>query len=152
MVGVVVCSNEKEGGCENMVGWRWSAAKALQSCVTKPPINFLPSKSISHLNWHSMEKRQLQLHSIYFFKSSSLGALQGMMMVMGRVFNSVCFSKTNDNDVSVIWSLSGLGDPECSDSCSERLKVTTIFALFLPISHIHNIDATKSVSISNIKH
>ena len=54
--------------------------------------------------------------------------------------------------ISVIWSLSGLGDPECSDSCSERLKVTTIFALFLPISHIHNIDATKSVSISNIKH
>ena len=42
--------------------------------------------------------------------------------------------------ISVIWSLSGLGDPKCSDSCSERLKVGNLhFNLyFSPLKNIHN--------------
>ena len=54
--------------------------------------------------------------------------------------------------ISVIWSLSGLGDPQCSDSCFERLKVRAIFASILISRHLTYSQRKVSVFlISDIK-
>ena len=144
---------KEEALCQNVVGWKGKMTSATTSKLCRAPNHYAHQHLENNWKKHKLSGHIHQLlvnHTFWvknFCRCCFIRFLTEKLWIIYLRQWLLHNMKTCKTNISVVWSLSGLGDPECSDSCSERLKVGSPSPNSLDFSSFYPF-ITRSLGIS----